>query len=129
CAAAAPNGGDPARKSHGEAPQTVGSARLSSSQRETERETNMRKNILELDGVAHIALTPFDNDEQVDYAGITAIVDAAVTAGCTAVIPLGIMGEQHKMLDTERDKVLRAYVDAAGDRLHVIAGVTSESTF
>lgn len=89
----------------------------------------MRQNILELDGVAHIALTPFDNDERVDFAGITAIVDAAVTAGCTAVVPLGIMGEQHKLLDTERDKVLRAYVDAAGDRLHVIAGVTSESTF
>jgi len=88
----------------------------------------MRKNIAELDGVAHIALTPFDQGEQIDFAGITSIVEAAVEAGCTAVVPLGIMGEAHKLLDSERDSVLKAYVDAAGDRMHVIAGVTSEST-
>jgi len=88
----------------------------------------MRKNIEELDGVAHIALTPFDQDERIDFAGIRAIVETAFEAGCSAVVPLGIMGESHKLLDTERDSVLKAYVDAAGDRLHVIAGVTSEST-
>lgn len=88
----------------------------------------MRQDILDLAGVAHIALTPFDSDERVDYAGIENIVGAAVAAGCSAVVPLGIMGESHKLLDTERDDVLRAYVAAAGDRLHVIAGITSEST-
>ncbi|MEO7146349.1 MAG: dihydrodipicolinate synthase family protein [Terrimesophilobacter sp.] len=88
----------------------------------------MRQNILELNGVAHIALTPFDSDEQVDFAGIAAIVETAVDAGCTGIVPLAIMGEAHKLLDSERDSVLRAYVDGAGDRLHVIAGVTYEST-
>lgn len=88
----------------------------------------MRKDILELDGVAHIALTPFDADENIDFVGIGNIVEDAVAAGCTAVVPLGIMGESHKLLDRERDEVLRAYVAEAGDRLHVIAGITSEST-
>lgn len=88
----------------------------------------MRQDILELEGVAHIALTPFDSDERIDFTGIGNIVEAAVQAGCSAVVPLGIMGESHKLLDTERDDVLRAYTAAAGDRLHVIAGITSEST-
>ncbi|MBH0083696.1 dihydrodipicolinate synthase family protein [Salinibacterium sp. SWN167] len=88
----------------------------------------MRQDIFELTGVAHIALTPFDAEEQVDFAGIDNIVEAAVAAGCSAVVPLGIMGESHKLLDTERDQVLRAYVSAASDRLNVVAGITSEST-
>ncbi|QEE61022.1 dihydrodipicolinate synthase family protein [Salinibacterium sp. dk2585] len=94
----------------------------------TKESAPLRGNILELNGVAHIALTPFNEDETIDFTGIENIVDEAVNVGCTAVVPLGIMGESHKLLDSERDEVLRAYVERAGDRLHVIAGITSEST-
>lgn len=88
----------------------------------------MRPDIRELGGVCHIALTPFDEDQQVDFAGIDRIVETAVQAGCQGIVPLAIMGEAHKLLESERDGVLQAYVRAAGDALHVIAGITSEST-
>jgi len=79
-------------------------------------------------GVGHIALTPFGGDGTIDERGIANIVAVAVEAGCTSLIPLGIMGEAHKLLEEERDRVLARYVAEAGDALHVIAGVSSEST-
>lgn len=88
----------------------------------------MKSEIRELTGICHIALTPFDNNEQIDFASIERIVQTAIQAGCQGVVPLAIMGEAHKLLENERDRVLEAYVKAAGDSLHVIAGITSEST-
>jgi len=88
----------------------------------------MRSEVREMTGVCHIALTPFDADENVDVDGIGNIVRAAIDARCCGVVPLAIMGEAHKLIERERDEVLEAYVSAAGDETHVVAGVTSEST-
>lgn len=89
----------------------------------------MRDNIEEITGVCHIALTPFREDESVDPVGIRSIVRVCIDAHCAGIVPLAIMGESHKLLESERDVVLATYVRAAGNDLHVIAGVTSESTF
>jgi 4-hydroxy-tetrahydrodipicolinate synthase len=88
----------------------------------------MLGNVRAITGVGHIALTPFGGDGTIDERGIANIVAVAVEAGCSAVIPLGIMGEAHKLIEGERDVVLSRYVAEAGADLHVIAGVSAEST-
>ncbi|MEO8908362.1 MAG: dihydrodipicolinate synthase family protein [Microbacteriaceae bacterium] len=82
-----------------------------------------------ISGVCHIMITPFTDDQSIDYEGIKGVVAAAISAGSTAVVPLAIMGEAHKLLDTERRAVLEAVVAAANGETAVIAGISSESTF
>lgn len=88
----------------------------------------MRSDVRDMKGVCHIALTPFLDDESVDQQGIENIVRTAAEAGCSGVVPNAIMGEAHKLIESERDEVLRSYVKASGNSMHVVAGITSEST-
>ncbi|MFF2327130.1 MULTISPECIES: dihydrodipicolinate synthase family protein [unclassified Streptomyces] len=78
-------------------------------------------------GVANIMVTPFTEDENIDVEGVGAVTRWAVEAGVDMLVPLGIMGEAHKLTDTERDVVLRGVVEAA-DGTPVVAGCTAEST-
>jgi 4-hydroxy-tetrahydrodipicolinate synthase len=81
-----------------------------------------------LRGVCHIMITPFTPDERVDTASLRRVAAAAVDAGAAGLVPLGIMGEAHKLLDRERDEVLAAVVAEARGRVPVIAGCSGEST-
>lgn len=82
-----------------------------------------------LAGVCHIMITPFDQNEAVDHESLANVVRDVRSAGASAIVPLGIMGESHKLLDAERQAVLETVVAESGDDLAVVAGVTSESTF
>jgi 4-hydroxy-tetrahydrodipicolinate synthase len=84
--------------------------------------------VTELRGVLPITLTPFTDDGDVDEKGIDALVDDYLGAGAHGLTVLGIMGEAAKLLDDERDLVLRRYVAAAGGRTPVVAGVSARAT-
>ena len=79
-------------------------------------------------GVSNIMITPFTATEEVDIDGVVAVTNWAIDAGVDSLVPLGIMGEAHKLTDIERDIVLGTVVDAAAGRVPVIAGCTAEST-
>jgi len=72
-------------------------------------------------------VTPFTADEVVDIASLRAVTRWAVDAGVAGLVPLGIMGEAHKLSDDERDLVVETVVAAAGD-VPVVAGCSAEST-
>lgn len=78
-------------------------------------------------GVLNIMVTPFTADENVDVESLRAVTRWAVDAGVDGLVPLGIMGESHKLSDRERDLVLATVVEAAGG-VPVVAGCTAEST-
>ncbi len=78
-------------------------------------------------GVFNIMVTPFAADETVDVDSLRRVTEWAVEAGVAGLVPLGIMGEAHKLTDAERDLVLKTVVAAAGD-VPVVAGCTAEST-
>lgn len=78
-------------------------------------------------GVANIMVTPFHEDESVDVEGVRRVTRWALDAGVDMLVPLGIMGEAHKLTDAERDVVLAGVVEASGG-VPVIAGCTAEST-
>ncbi len=78
-------------------------------------------------GLLNIMVTPFTTSEEVDVESLRAVTRWAVEAGVSGLVPLGIMGEAHKLSDRERDLVLETVVDEAG-AVPVVAGCTAEST-
>ncbi|MCV2488310.1 dihydrodipicolinate synthase family protein [Geodermatophilus sp. YIM 151500] len=82
----------------------------------------------ELRGVLPITLTPFTDDGEVDERSIDTLVEDYLGAGAHGLTILGIMGEAAKLLDEERERVLRRYVDATAGRVPVVAGVSARAT-
>ncbi|WP_236794832.1 dihydrodipicolinate synthase family protein, partial [Amycolatopsis sp. GM8] len=78
-------------------------------------------------GLLNIMVTPFTPGEEVDVESLRTLTRWTVDAGVAGLVPLGIMGEAHKLSDRERDVVLGTVVDVAGD-VPVVAGCTAEST-
>jgi 4-hydroxy-tetrahydrodipicolinate synthase len=81
-----------------------------------------------LAGVLPITLTPFTDDGSVDEGSIDTLVEDYLAAGAHGLTILGIMGEAARLLDVERDAVLRRYVGAVDGRVPVVAGVSARAT-
>ncbi len=82
----------------------------------------------DLQGVLPITLTPFTDDGDVDEASIDSLVEDYLGAGAHGLTILGIRGEAAKLLDDERERVLRRYVGATAGRVPVVAGVSARAT-
>ena len=82
----------------------------------------------DVSGVLPITLTPFNDDGAVDEESIDSLVEDYLGAGAHGLTILGIMGEAAKLLDEERERVLRRYVGAVAGRVPVVAGVSARAT-
>lgn len=82
----------------------------------------------DLRGVLPITLTPFTDDGDVDEGSMETLVEDYLGAGAHGLTVLGIMGEAAKLLDEERERVLRRYLDATAGRVPVVAGVSARAT-
>lgn len=63
--------------------------------------------------------TPFDSNGEVDTASFARLLECARNAKCTGVVTLGVMGEAHRLTDSERNPIIDAIVAAAGSDLTV----------
>ncbi|SET21025.1 dihydrodipicolinate synthase family protein [Geodermatophilus poikilotrophus] len=81
-----------------------------------------------LTGVLPITLTPFTDDGEVDEGSIDSLVEDYLGAGAHGLTILGIMGEAARLLDDERERVLRRYLQATAGRVPVVAGVSARAT-
>ena len=81
-----------------------------------------------LTGVLPITLTPFTDDGDVDESSIDSLVEDYLGAGAHGLTILGIMGEAARLLDDERERVLRRYLQATAGRVPVVAGVSARAT-
>jgi 4-hydroxy-tetrahydrodipicolinate synthase len=82
----------------------------------------------DLAGVLPITLTPFTDDGAVDDGSIDTLVEDYLGAGVHGLTILGIMGEAARLLDDEREAVLRRYLGAVAGRVPVVAGVSARAT-
>ena len=80
-----------------------------------------------LDGIHFMLPTPFDENGEVSPPAFHRLVGCAVEAGCTGVVTLGVMGESHRLSDSERSLVLNTVIEAADGRLKVVVGTSSQS--
>ncbi|MGI8551475.1 MAG: dihydrodipicolinate synthase family protein, partial [Dehalococcoidia bacterium] len=76
-------------------------------------------------GVYNIMATPFDEQAQIDVAGLRSLVDFQLRAGADGLTILGIMGEAHKLLDEERLQVTRTVLDHVAGRVPVVVGTSA----
>jgi 4-hydroxy-tetrahydrodipicolinate synthase len=81
-----------------------------------------------LSGVLPITLTPFTDGGDVDEGSIDSLVEDYLGAGAHGLTILGIMGDAARLLDDERERVLRRYLQATAGRVPVVAGVSARAT-
>mmetsp|Transcript_71374 Transcript_71374/g.149021 ORF Transcript_71374/g.149021 Transcript_71374/m.149021 type:complete len:294 (-) Transcript_71374:246-1127(-) len=78
---------------------------------------------------SYVALiTPFTDDDQVDYAKIEELVDWHVAEGTNGILPCGTTGESPTLSDEETRKVIETVVKKAAGRCQVIGGGGSNCT-
>src|SRR6476620_9953809 len=73
-------------------------------------------------------VTPFTADGALDLDGAQRLASHLVEQGNDGLVVNGTTGESPTTSDSEKDAVLRAVVEAVGDRAHVVAGAGTNDT-
>jgi 4-hydroxy-tetrahydrodipicolinate synthase len=73
-------------------------------------------------------VTPFHEDGSLDLTSAAALANHLVGAGCDGLVISGTTGESPTTSDAEKEHLIRAVVEAVGDRAHVVAGVGTYDT-
>lgn len=79
-------------------------------------------------GCATALVTPFGTDGSVDVESLRALVRRQIDEGVRLLVPCGTTGESVTMSEAERESVIRATIEEAKGRAHVIAGTGSNNT-
>ncbi len=79
-------------------------------------------------GVYAALVTPMKANEDVDFAKLGAFADHLIGQGVHGLIPLGSTGEYYALSADERERVIRATLEAAAGRVPVVAGTNAGST-
>jgi len=81
-----------------------------------------------LSGVFTAIVTPFKEDESVDYEVLGKLIDFNLENGINGIVPCGTTGESPTLTEEEHTKVVKFTVDRVNKRGLVIAGTGSNST-
>jgi 4-hydroxy-tetrahydrodipicolinate synthase len=73
-------------------------------------------------------VTPFTADGALDVPAAQRLAEFLVDSGNDGLVVSGTTGESPTTSDAEKDTLLRAVLEAVGDRAHVVAGVGTNDT-
>ena len=76
---------------------------------------------LKFEGVFPILATPFEENESPDLESFARLVRFIGGLGVDGITILGVLGEANRLLDSEREQLIRTAIAAAG-QLPVIVG-------
>ena len=79
-------------------------------------------------GVLPAITTPFNADGSVDHDFLAKHAKLLVDAGCTAIVPLGSLGEAATLSFEEKIEIVKTLVKAVGERVPVVPGIAALST-
>ncbi|MBH1934094.1 4-hydroxy-tetrahydrodipicolinate synthase [Streptomyces sp. AV19] len=74
-------------------------------------------------------VTPFTSDGALDLDGAQRLAAHLVDAGNDGLVVNGTTGESPTTTDAEKSQLVRAVVEAVGDRAHVVAGAGTNDTW
>jgi 4-hydroxy-tetrahydrodipicolinate synthase len=81
-----------------------------------------------LHGIHTALITPFTDDDAVDWNAFAALVQRQLDGGIHGLVPCGTTGETPTLTQDEVDDVIRATVEIAAGTVPVTAGVGANST-
>ena len=79
-------------------------------------------------GVFPAITTPFAEDGTVDHTFLAGHARRLLASGCRGLVALGSLGEGATLTGPEKLAILRTCVQAVGDRIPVVAGISALST-
>ncbi len=79
-------------------------------------------------GVIPILATPFDEQENLDLESFERMIRFMAKLGVDGITILGVLGESNRLLDREREDLIRAAVRAADGTLPIIVGASHSGT-
>lgn len=79
-------------------------------------------------GVLPAITTPFAADGRIDHAFLADHAHALIDAGCTAIVPLGSLGEAATLSFDDKLDILKTLVKALEGRAPVVPGIAALST-
>lgn len=78
---------------------------------------------------AHTALiTPFNEDESIDYAALEGLIEHQIQNGISGLIILGTTGENPTITDDERQELMEFVVAKVNKRVPIVMGTGTNST-
>lgn len=83
---------------------------------------------MEWRGVIPAITTKFNDDLTIDHEFIAKHVKWQVDCGCVGIMALGSLGEGATLSYEEKIAILKTCVDAVGDRVPIVAGISALST-
>jgi 4-hydroxy-tetrahydrodipicolinate synthase len=88
----------------------------------------MTMNVEWMRGCATALVTPFTAGGAVDLERFSALVERQIAGGVRLLVPCGTTGESVTMTEEEKHAIIRATVEVARGRAHVVAGTGSNNT-
>jgi 4-hydroxy-tetrahydrodipicolinate synthase len=80
------------------------------------------------EGVATAIITPFTENDSVDYTSLEKIVSHQISSGIDALVVLGTTGEAPTINKEERTKIIEKVVESSKRRVPIIIGTGSNNT-
>lgn len=82
----------------------------------------------EFKGIFTIMATPFSQEGQVDLESVRSLVEFNIEKGVHGITILGILGEAHKLTESERERIIEVVVDQVSGRIPVVVGTSASGT-
>lgn len=79
-------------------------------------------------GVYPAVLTPFKEDETIDFEVFNTNLDAQLEAGVDGIVLCGSLGEASTLLNSEKNDLLLFTKEAIEDKVPVIINIAEQST-
>jgi deoxyribodipyrimidine photo-lyase len=73
-------------------------------------------------------ITPFTDDYQVDYAGLSKLIEFQISENISGILIAGTTGESPTLSWSEHEKIIKTVYDVAGEKTVIIAGTGSNNT-
>ena len=81
-----------------------------------------------LKGLGIALITPFTNDDEIDYQALGRLIDYQVNSGVDYMVILGTTGETPTLSEEEKAEVTRFSIERIAGRVPVVLGVGGNNT-
>jgi len=88
----------------------------------------VKKEKKELKGTFVVMVTPFDENQNINFKAMTENIEWYIEKGAHGLIPLGSTGEMASLTEKERYKIAEFVVKVTKNRVPVCIGTTAETT-